>query len=214
MRVGILGSGPVGKALGKGFASRGYDVMIGSGSPTKAELKEWLKATKGKTSTGSFAEAAAHGDIIVLCPIGSAALEVIDMAHPSNFRGKIVIDVTNPLDFSNGMPPGLFVGTTDSLGEQIQRKLPEASVVKCFNIVGNSTMVDPMIKGEVPDMLIAGNDDGAKKKVTSILKEFGWTGSIDIGGIEGARWLEAVVPLWVRLATKLGSFDIAFKVLK
>jgi hypothetical protein len=214
MRVGILGSGPVGQALGKGFAAKGHEVMIGSGSPTKEDLKAWLKAAKGKVSTGGFSEAAAYGEIIVLCPTGSAALEVIDLARISNFRGKTVIDVTNPLDFSGGMPPGLFVGTTDSLGEQIQRKLPEANVVKCFNIVGNSLMVDPLIKGEVPDMMIAGNDEAAKRKVAAILKEFGWGEVIDIGGIDGARWLEALVPLWVRLATKLGSFDIAFKVLK
>jgi len=214
MRVGILGSGGVGMALGKGFATKGHDVMIGSRSPSKQELKDWLKTTKGKVSTGTLAEAAAHGEVIVLCPVGEAALEVIDLARPINFVGKTVIDVTNPLDFSAGMPPGLFVGTTDSLGEQIQRKIPEANVVKCFNIVGNSLMVDPLIKGEAPDMLIAGNDEGAKKKVTAILHEFGWNSAIDIGGIDGARWLEALAPLWVRLASKLGSFDIAFKVLK
>jgi predicted dinucleotide-binding enzyme len=214
MRIGILGSGPVGKTLGSGFASNGHDVKIGSRTPGKQELQDWLKTTKGKVSVGSFAEAAAHGEIVILCPLGEAAEEVIRLAGKENLERKVVIDATNPLDFSKGMPPGLFVGTTDSLGERIQRMLPGAKVVKCFNIVNNQTMINPQMKEGLPDMMICGNDDAAKRQVAGLVKEFGWAEPIDIGGIDGSRWLEAYTALWVRLAIKLGSWTIAAKILK
>jgi predicted dinucleotide-binding enzyme len=214
MKVAILGSGDVGQALGRGFASRGYDVMLGSRTPGSDRLTAWAEAAGGKdriASTGTFARAAAYGDLIVLATLGTATEEVIDLAGPSNFRGKVLIDVTNPLDFSKGMPPGLFVGMTDSLGERIQRKLPEAKVVKCFNSVNNRQMVDPTYKDV--EMMICGNDAAAKKEVTRILKEFGWKGAIDVGGIDGARWLEALVPLWVRAGAVLNTWDHVVKIL-
>src|SRR5437773_1264870 len=213
MKVGILGSGDVGRALGKGFAARGHDVKLGSRNTKSKELLAWLKDTKGKASAVSPKEAAAHGEVIVLAVVGAAVDDVIDLAGRDNFDGKVVIDVTNPLDFSKGMPPGLFVGTTDSLGERVQRKVPKAKVVKCFNTVGNAHMVAPKFLGGAPEMLIAGNDAEAKKKVTAILKEFGWPGAIDVGGIDGARGLEAIVPLWVRVCTALGNWNVAWKVL-
>ena len=213
MKVGILGSGEVGRALGKGFAARGHDVKLGSRNTKGKELQAWLKGTKGKASTGSPAEAAAHGEVIVLAVLGAAVDDAIDLAGRENFDGKVVIDTTNPLDFSKGMPPGLFVGTTDSLGERIQRRLPKAQIVKCLNIVGSVNMVDPKVPGGPPDMLIAGDDAAAKKKVTEILKEFGWPGAIDVGGIDGSRWLEATVPLWVRVCTAVGDWNVAWKVL-
>jgi len=211
MQVGILGSGEVGQALGRGFASRGHTVMIGSRTPGTDKLKAWARKAGKGASTGSFEKAASYGSVLVLATLGTAAEDVIDLAGPSNFRGKLLIDVTNPLDFSKGMPPGLFVGTTDSLGERIQRKLPDAKVVKCFNTVGNSQMVDPTYKDA--EMLICGNDKAAKDQVTKILKEFGWKGAIDTGGIEGARWLEATVPLWVRVGIALNNWNNVFKVL-
>jgi 8-hydroxy-5-deazaflavin:NADPH oxidoreductase len=214
MKVGILGSGDVGRALGRGFAARGHDVKIGSRNPKSKELQAWLKETKGKGSTGSPAEAAVHGEVIVLAVLGAAVDDAIDLAGRNNFDGKVVIDPTNPLDFSKGMSPGLFVGTTDSLGERIQRRLPKARVVKCFNIVGNVNMVDPKVPGGPPDMLIAGDDAAAKTTVTGILKEFGWPGAIDIGRIDGSRWLEAIVPLWVRVCTSLGNWNVTWKVLR
>jgi predicted dinucleotide-binding enzyme len=213
MRVGILGSGPVGQSLGKGFAAHGHDVKLGSKTPDKPEIAKWKQETSGKVSSGTFAEAAAHGEILVLCCLGGASEQVIDLAGPTQFDGKLLIDTTNPLDFSHGMPPGLSVGGNDSLGERHQRKLPHAKVVKCFNIVPNPVMIQPVINGATPDMMIAGNDDAAKAQVVEILREFGWPGAIDIGGIDGARWLEALVPLWVRVSMKLGNFNTAFKVL-
>lgn len=214
MRVGILGSGPVGQSLGRGLASKGHDVKIGSRKPKKADLAEWLKTTKGKVSAGSFAEAAAHGELLALCCLGTAVEPVIELAGPRNLEGKVLIDVTNPLDFSKGMPPGLFVGTTDSLAERIQRSLPKTKVVKAFNIVGNPTMIKPQMKQGAPTMLIAGNDAGAKTSVVTFLKELGWQDVIDIGGIDGARWLEALVPLWVRVAQQVGTWTPAFRVLR
>ena len=214
MKIGILGSGSVGKSLGKGFASNGHDVKLGSRTPGKQEIQDWLKTTKGKVSAGTFAEAATHGKIIILCPLGEATEEVIKLAGKENFGSKLVIDATNPLDFSKGMPPGLFVGTTDSLGERVQRILPNAKVVKCLNTVNNQTMINPKMNEGLPDLFICGNDEAAKRQVAALLKEFGWGEPIDIGGIDGSRWLEAYTALWVRLANKLGSWTIAAKILR
>jgi predicted dinucleotide-binding enzyme len=213
MRVGILGSGPVGQALAAGFAAHGHPVMLGSRTPTKAELIQWAPATAGKVSLGTFAETAIHGEVLVLACLGSVSEQVIELAGPAHFDGKVLIDATNALDFSRGMPPGLFTAAGDSLGELHQRKLPQARVVKCFNTVPNSVMVHPEIHGAMPDMIIAGNDGPAKASVVAFLREFGWPGAIDLGNIEESRWLEALVPLWVRVAIKLGNFNVAFKVL-
>lgn len=122
-----------------------------------------------------------------------------------------MVDVTNPLDFQ-GPTPGLFVGVTDSLAERIQRLVPDAKVVKAFNTVPNSQMVDPKFSGGAPHMMIGGKDGAAKRKLIAMLKEFGWPGALDLGGIETARWLEANVPLWVLAGTALGRWDHAFKV--
>ena len=211
MKVGILGSGVVGQALGRGFANRGHPVMLGAGSPGSDKLLEWVQSIGKNASTGSFAEAAAYGDILVFATLGSAVERVIELAGKENFSGKVLIDVTNPLDFS-GKSVGLFVGINDSLGERIQRWLPKAKVVKCFNTVGNSQMVNPRHKDG--EMLICGDDAAAKEQVAKIVKEFGWKGVIDVGGIEGARWLEAMVPLWVRVGAKINSWDHIFAVLR
>ena len=214
MRIGIIGSGDVGRALGRGLVGRGHDVKIGSRSPHSEKLKNWVKETGGKTSTGTFAEASAHGELIILATLGQATMEAIDHSGPKNLEGKIVVDVTNPLDFSKGPAPGLFVGLTDSLGEMVQRKVPSAKVVKCFNTVPNSRMVDPKLPGGGAEMLICGNDSEAKRRVVAVLNELGWTGAIDIGGIESARWLEALVPLWARVGMALGTWDHVFRVVR
>ncbi len=214
MKLGILGSGEVGQFLGIGFASRGHDVMIGTGHPDKPELAAWKKKAGKRASVGSFADAAKHGEVVLICTRGDVTEGVIDAAGPKHFEGKVVIDVTNPLDFSSGMPPGLFVGTTDSLGERIQRKLPKAKVVKALNTVSHTTMIDPRMKDGTPDMLVAGNDAGAKKGVAALLKELGWSEPIDAGDIGGARWLEAWVPLWVRICSNVDSWGVAIRVLR
>lgn len=214
MRVGVIGSGVVGRTLASGFLEAGHEVKIGSRSPAKDDLKSWEKNAGKPASTGTFAEAAAHGEIVVLAVLGSAAEEALELAGPANLKGKLVIDTTNALDFSKGMPPGLFVGVTDSLGERIQRKVPDARIVKCFNTVPNTQMVHPHGKGGPPDMFICGNDAKAKASTIEILKSFGWPGAIDVGGIDGARWLEALVPLWVRVGGALQNWDHAFKVVR
>lgn len=185
-------------------------MKLGSRSPNDEKLKEWKKEVGGETTTGTFAEAATFGDILVFAVLGSAIDDVISLAGAKNFAGKVVIDTTNALDFSNGPPPGLFTGLTDSLGERIQRKLPDAKVVKCFNTVPNTRMINPGDKSA--EMLICGNDAEAKRQVTQILKQFGWAGAIDIGGIAESRWLEAFVPLWVRTAVSTGNWNSMFKV--
>jgi 8-hydroxy-5-deazaflavin:NADPH oxidoreductase len=211
LKVGILGSGDVARTLGRGFASHGNSVKLGSRTPDSENLKVWRKEAQGETSTGTFAETASYGDILVFATLGSAVDDVIGLAGPKNFAGKLVVDTTNALDFSKGMPPGLFTGLTDSLGEKIQRKLPTAKVVKCFNTVPNSRMVSPGDKSA--EMLICGNDPEAKRQVGQILKQFGWGGAIDIGGIGEAKWLEALVPLWVRTAVSTNNWNSMFKVL-
>ncbi|MGA9840367.1 MAG: NAD(P)-binding domain-containing protein [Thermoplasmata archaeon] len=213
MRVGILGSGPVGQTLGTAFAAHGHDVRLGSKTPDKPELVTWKSEAQGTVSTGTFAEAAAYGELLVLCCLGQAGEQVIDLAGVSHFDGKVLIDATNALDFSHGMPPGLLVGCTDSLGERHQRKLPRARVVKALNTVPNSVMVQPKIGGVLPDLYVAGNDEAAKAEVVKVLGEFGWAGAIDLGGIAESRWLEALVMLWIRVAMKSGNFHCAFKVL-
>lgn len=210
MKVGILGSGDVGQALGRGFVRRGHEVVIGSRNPKSDALAKWLKQVKGKAATGTTEEAAKHGDVVVLATLGAAVEDVLRRVGPASFKGKVVIDVTNPLADDPNLVP--FVGLTDSLGERVQRALPGARVVKAFNMVPNTQMVDPKFAGGAPEMLICGNDPAAKETVQGILKEFGWPGGIDVGGIEGARWLEASVSLWVLVGMKIGRWDHAFKV--
>lgn len=210
MKVGILGSKDVGQALARGIARHGHEVMIGTREPKKLEAF----AKQAKVKVGSFAEAAKHGDVVILAVKGEVAEAAVGLAGPTSFGEKLVLDATNPLDFSKGMPPGLLLGTTDSLGERVQKMIPRAKVVKCFNTVPNSVMVDPAFKENVP-MLICGNDAEAKKRTEAFLKSLGWPGVLDVGGIDGARWLEALVPLWVRAGAALDLFgkgSWAFKV--
>ena len=208
-KIGILGSGVVGKALASGLAKHGYDVRIGTREPAK--LADWKKSTPGTISIGSFAEAAQHGPWVIVATHGEGTEAALRLAGPAHFKGKTVIDATNPLDFSHGMPPGLLFGTTDSLGERVQKLLPDAYVVKCFNTVGNAVMIDPKFAEGNPRMLIAGNDAAAKARTDALLKELGWPGALDVGGIEGARWLEALVPLWVRVGASMNTWGHAFK---
>ena len=209
VNVGILGSGDVGKALARGFAGAGHQVMIGSRSPEK--LADFARETAG-VSSGTFEETAKFGDVLALALLGVATEEALRLAGPKNFEGKVVIDATNPLDFSGGMPPKLFVGHTDSLGERVQRWLPGARVVKAFNTVGNAFFVHPDLPGGPPDMFIGGNDAEAKKIVSQICEHWGW-GVIDLGGIESSRYLEPMCMVWVLHGALSGSWTHAFKML-
>jgi 8-hydroxy-5-deazaflavin:NADPH oxidoreductase len=212
-RVGVLGSGEVGRRLAGGFHSRGHDVIIGSRDPGKPELREWLSGDGAGIEAGTFAEAAAHGELLVLAVLGNAADEAIADAGPDKFSGKVVIDATNPLDFSGGFPPKLSITGEDSLGERVQRTLPDAKVVKAFNTIGNPYFVDPSFSEGQPTMLIAGDDEGAKRTVSDVLADFGWSDAVDIGGIEGSRELEAICIAWVKIGGTRGSWDHGFKLL-
>jgi predicted dinucleotide-binding enzyme len=207
LQIGVLGSGPAGRTLATGFLSHGHSVMIGSRDPAK--LHAWRRTAGSHAHVGTLAETAQFGDLVVLSVIGTAAEEVIRLAGVENLAGKIVLDASDPLDFSSGRP-GLFVGTTDSLGERIQRVIPDAYVVKGLNIVLADVMVNPSLTGDEPDMFIAGNSDEAKQIVTSLLGEFGWP-VIDMGGIESARWLEALSLAWVVYSHRTGKTHHAFK---
>ena len=215
MKIGILGSGEVGRRLGDGFIELGHAVKIGSRNPNQEKITEWMaKHNKEKVSSGTFAEAASFGELNVIATSWAGADEAIRMADPKNFAGKVVIDVINPLDFSKGMPPRLAIGHTDSAGETVQRMLPESKVVKAFNIVGNPHFIHPDFPGGPPTMFICGNDDAAKKTVIdNILTKLGWE-TIDIGGIEGARLLEPLALLWIMHYFRTGNGNHAFKLLK
>jgi 8-hydroxy-5-deazaflavin:NADPH oxidoreductase len=212
-RVGVLGTGEVGRRLAAGFRGRAHDVTIGSRDPTKPELREWLSGEGAGIEAATFAEAAAASELLVIAVLGDAAVQVIADARPENFAGKVVIDATNPLDFSNGFPPKLSISGEDSLGERVQRELPGAKVVKAFNIIGNPYFVDPSFDDGQPTMLIAGDDADAKHTVTDVLADFGWSDVVDIGGIEGSRELEAICIVWVKIGGVRGAWDHGFKLL-
>jgi 8-hydroxy-5-deazaflavin:NADPH oxidoreductase len=213
MKVGILGSGGVGQALGKGFADLGHDVKLGTRDPNQEKVKMWLAKTGPRVSAGSFAEAAAFGEILILATSWSGTESAIRLAEKKNVAGKVVIDVTNPLKIAPGGPPTLALGHTDSGGEQVQRWLAESHVVKAFNIIGNTFMVNPQFPGGPPDMFICGNDARAKQKVTEILTAFGWS-TIDLGGIESSRYLEPLAMVWITYGFRTNTWAHAIKLLR
>lgn len=213
MKVGILGTGDVARALGKGFAALGHEVRMGSRDARNEKALAWVKEAGGRASAGTFGDAADFGEIVVLATLGVANESALKMAGPAKMRGKVVIDTTNPLDFSGGMPPKLAVSGNDSAGEQVQRLLPDAHVVKAFNTVGNPFMFRPEFPGGPPDMFICGNNEDAKRSVSAILKDFGW-GIVDVGGIESSRYLEAMCMVWVLSGIRSSNWNQAFKMLR
>ena len=213
MKLGILGSGMVGSTLGKKFVEVGHEVKMGARDANNEKAAAWVKSTGGKASQGTFADAAAFGEIVLNCTAGTGSLAAVQAAGAKNLTGKILIDVANPLDFSKGMPPSLTVCNTDSLGEQIQRALPEAKVVKALNTLSATVMVNP---GAVPgdhDLFICGDDAGAKGRVTELLRaSFGWKSVLDVGDITAARGMEATLLLWVRLYGKFQTPNFNWKI--
>ncbi|MFL5480778.1 MAG: NADPH-dependent F420 reductase [Gemmatimonadaceae bacterium] len=209
MKIGILGTGIVGKTLGTALAKRGHDVRMGSRKSGGEKARAWVKDSAGKTSEGSFADAAGFGEIVFNCTAGQASLDALRQAGALNLRGKIIIDVSNPLDFSKGMPPTLSVCNNDSLGEQIQKAFPDSHVVKTLNTVTTAVMVDPSIIPGTHTMFISGNDANAKNAVTKLLKEeFGWKEILDLGDLSAARAQEMYLPLWLRLYMKLQTANV------
>lgn len=212
MKIGILGTGDVGRVLGTAFHALGHEVRMGSRSSDNHDMRAWVTATGERASGGTFREAATFGDLIVLATLGVANEEVLRSAGPGNFRGKIVVDTTNPLDHSGEGPPRLAYGHSDSAGERVQRLLPQARVVKAFNTAGSPLMFHPKVRGGPPDMPICGDDEAAKREVARILREFGWN-PIDLGGIEMSRHLEPMCIVWVAHGLRRGAWDHAYKFL-
>jgi predicted dinucleotide-binding enzyme len=204
MRIGILGTGVVGKTLGTRLAKLGHEVRMGSRTGGGEKARAWVKDIGSKSSEGTYADAAAHAEMVFNCTPGMVSLEVLKAAGAQNLQGKVLVDVSNPLDFSKGMPPTLAVCNTDSIGEQIQRAFPTAKVVKSLNTVTVAVMVEPSLIPGVHTMFVSGNDAKAKAEVIDLLKTgFGWKEVMDIGDITGARAQEMYLPLWLRLFTKL-----------
>ncbi len=212
MRIGILGSGDVGRTLGSAFAACGHEVKLGSRDAGNPKVREWVSKAGAHGRGGTFADAAKFGEVIVLATLWSGTENALKLAGPDHFAGKVVIDATNPLDFTTA-PPRLAIGLNDSAGEQVQRWLTTARVVKAFNIVGNAHMFRPEFPGGPPDMFIAGNNAAAKETVSQILNEFGWE-VIDLGGIEASRYLEPLAMAWIVYGFRAKSWNHAFKLLR
>ena len=210
MRIGILGTGIVGQTLGTKLVSIGNEVKLGSRSASNEKAAAWVKSAGRGASQGTFADAAAFGELLFNCTSGKASLDALRQAGGKNLDGKVLVDVANPLDFSKGMPPTLAVCNTDSLGEQIQRAFPEARVVKSLNTMSARVMVDPKKVPGDHAIFVCGNDATAKSQVTELLREFGWKTVLDLGDISGARGAEMVLPLWVRLMGTLKSPNFNF----
>lgn len=225
MKIGMIGGGSVGQTIAAKLITNGHDVVIGirTVSPdelTKARnytatLAEWQAATGGRVVT--MAEAAAHGEIVFNVSSGMSSIAALTLAGAANLDGKILIDVANPLDFSQGMPAFLnkdLSGTT-SLGEEIQKAFPKVRVVKAFNTVAANIMVDPSLVPGDHDLLMSGNDSAAKSTVADFARrEFGWNSIIDLGDIRGARAAEHMLPVWLRLWGVIGSPMFNIKVVR
>jgi len=215
MRIGILGTGVVGQAIGSKLIQLGHQVKMGSRTADNEKATQWVKANGVRASQGTFADAAAFGEILFNCTAGMASLDALRMAGPANLKDKILIDIANPLDFSKGMPPTLAICNTDSLGEQIQRAFPDVKVVKTLNTMNCNIMVNPSLVPGEHDVFICGNDAEAKRIVTQILKDwFGWKSVIDLGDITNARGTEMLLPIWVRLWGVFGHANFNFKIVK
>lgn len=213
MRIGVLGTGDVGRSLANGFLQLGHEVKMGSREPGNAKAAAWASEAGPRASAGIFAEAAQFGELVALATLWSGTENALRLAGAGNLAGKVLIDATNPILLTPGAPPSLALGHSDSGGEQVQRWVPEARVVKAFNTVGYAHMVHPQFPGGPPDMFICGNDGAAKSTVSEILTAFGWN-TIDIGGIEGARLLEPLCILWVLYGIRTNTWNHAFKLLR
>ena len=207
MKLRVLGTGMVGQAIASKLVALGHEVKMGSRTANNEKAVAWAVAAGGKASTGTFAEAAAHGRIVFNCTNGRGTMPALNAAGAENLRDKVLVDVSVPLDFSKGMPPCLFTASGESLGEEVQRAFPSTRVVKTLNTINASVMVDP---GKVDDgnhdVFVCGNDTAAKTQVTAILRDwFGWKRIHDFGDITGARATEGYLLFWLRAWSTLGT---------
>jgi hypothetical protein len=205
MKVAILGTGQVGQALARGLLALGHQVVFGTREAGGTSAKKALDAAPG-AQAATFAEAAKQADLAVLATAWSGTENALRLAGPANLAGKVLIDATNPLDFSGGAPK-LALGFSTSAGERVQAWVPHARVVKAFNTVGNGMMVKPGL-ATAPTMFIAGDDSAAKETVTGLLREFGWQAS-DLGGLAAARYLEPFAMVWITHAIRNNTWMFA-----
>jgi predicted dinucleotide-binding enzyme len=224
MRIAVLGTGMVGKHLAAAFARRGHEVRMGTRDaeetmargghgPEDPPFAAW-GAEHPEVGLEPFARAAAFGEVVVNATSGSVSLDVLRLAGDDNLAGKVLVDVSNALDFSQGFPPTMFVKDTDSLGEQIQRAHPRARVVKTLNTLTAHLMVNPQVLGEESTVFMSGDDARAKATVRGLLEDFGHTDVIDLGDISSARGAEMMLPVWLRLMQALGTSSFNFKIVR
>lgn len=225
MKIAVFGTGVVGQIISEKLVTLGHDVMIGTRNVKDAMIKsttdnfgrpgfgEWHKANP-IIKVGTYAEVASFGELIINATNGSGTLPSLEQAGSQTLSGKVMIDIANPLDFSKGTPPSLFVCNTDSLGEQIQRTYPELKVVKSLNTMNGYIMVNPSLLPGDHNVFVSGNDRDAKSKVKDLLKSFGWKESnvIDLGDITTARGTEQLLPVWIRLWGVLQNPMFNFKI--
>jgi 8-hydroxy-5-deazaflavin:NADPH oxidoreductase len=211
MKIGVLGTGAAGNAIGGKLVELGHDVMMGARSADNPKALAFAEHTGG--SAGAFRDAAAHGELVFNCLRGDVSLDVLTAVSPE-LEGKVLVDVANPLDFSRGAPPNLAIANTDSLGEMLQRGLPNTFVVKTLNTVNNAVMINPGLIRGPHAVFVSGNDATAKGKVKDILRSFGWQQIIDLGDISSARGPEQYLPLWLRLWKQLGNGEFNIAVVK
>lgn len=214
MKIGIFGTGSVGATIGTRLLALGHEVMMGARAADNEKALAWVNSSGELAAQGTFADAAAFGDILFNCTKGEASLAVLEQAGAANMAGKPLLDVSNPLDFSNGFPPSLSVCNTDSLGEQLQRAFPDVHIVKTLNTMWAGLMVNPMmLAGGAHAVFVSGNDAAAKAQAQDILRQFGWPDEsiIDLGDLSTARGTEMLLPVWLRLYGKLqtGAFNFA-----
>ncbi len=212
--IAILGTGMVGDAIGSKLVALGHKVMMGSRTADNEKANAWKIRNGSLASNGTFADAAAFGEILFNCTSGQVSLEALQLAGRENLQGKILVDVANPLDFSKGMPPSLSVCNTDSLGEVIQRQFTDVKVVKTLNTMNCQLMVNPGLLSDPGNVFVCGNDADAKAEVNLILQSFGWEKIIDLGDISAARGTEQLLPVWIRLMGTLGTAAFNFSIVK
>lgn len=225
MDIAVLGTGMVGRTIAGRLQGLGHTVVVGTRDPQATLARTdpdamgnppfaaWLSDNPG-IDVATFVEAAARATVVVNATAGAAALAVLESAGSDNLAGKPLLDISNPLDFSAGMPPTLLIKDTDSLGEQIQRAFPEALVVKTLNTLTAPLMVHPDSLGQSSTIFVSGNDSSAKATALELLQSFGHEDVIDLGGIETARGTEMMLPVWLRLMSALGTPMFNFKVIR
>jgi 8-hydroxy-5-deazaflavin:NADPH oxidoreductase len=214
MKYAVLGTGMVGQTLAAKLVSLGHEVKMGAREAANAKGAEFVTKHGAKASQGTFADAAKFGDVVLNATKGDGALAALRAAGADNLKGKVLIDISNPLQFHENAPPTLSVVNTDSLAEQIQREFPQTHVVKTLNTMFCGVMVNPALVPGDSDVFVSGNDAGAKAKAIDMLKSFGWKDPIDLGDITTARGTEQLLPIWVRLWGKLGKAEFNFKIVR